>query len=268
MRLFTFPRIALAAAGLSMVLAACGNSTSTTAPTSTSPSSTAPPPARTLTVFLAGSLTKSFAILGKQFQSDNPGVSVKFTSIGSAELAQQIVAGAPADVFAAAGDAAMKPVTDAMKADGTPVIFATNVLEIATPPGNPKSIASFADLDKPGVKVSVCDPTTACGMAALKVEQAAGVTLRPVSQEPSLEAVLSQVTSGSADAGLAYVTDVISSKGAVMGVMFPQSSAAVTNYPITVVKGAPQADLANKFVALVTGPFGKTTLQGAGFGSK
>ncbi|MDQ6797000.1 MAG: molybdate ABC transporter substrate-binding protein [Actinomycetota bacterium] len=219
-------------------------------------------------MFLAGSLTNVFLQLSKQFEADNPGVIVNFSSTVSADIAKQIVGGAPADVFAPAGNTAMKTLTDAMKADGLPVIFATNVLEIATAPGNPKGIVSFADLAEPGVRVSVCDPTAACGMETVKVEQAAGVILRPVSEKTSLDSVLSQVTTGQADAGLVYVTDVVAATSTVQGVMFPESSTAVTDYPIAVIKGASEPDLAKRFVQLVTGKTGQTMLKAAGFGTK
>ena len=86
---------------------------------------------------------------------------MKFNFAGSSDLAQQIVNGAPADVFAAASDATMKTVTDGGAAAGEPVVFARNVLQIATAPGNPKGIATFADLAKPDLKVVVCAPAGA-----------------------------------------------------------------------------------------------------------
>lgn len=250
-------------AGMCLLLTACGSSSSHPAG-----ASSAPPATRTLTVFLAGSLTTSFLQLSKQFEIDNPGVIVNFSSTVSADLATQIVAGAPADVFAPAGEAAMKTMVDAMKIDGSPVIFATNVLEIITAPGNPRGIISFADLARPDVKVSVCDPTAACGMETARVEKAAGVTLKPVSEKPSLDAVLRQVTTGQADAGLVYVTDVVAAAGSVQGVMFPESSTAVTDYPLAVVKGAREAGLAKEFMEFVTGPTGQAMLKAAGFGTR
>ena len=66
-------------------------------------------------------------------------------------------------------------------------MFATNVLQIATAPGNPKGITAFADLAKPDLKVVVCAPQVPCGAAAEKIEQATGVTLTPVSEEPDVK---------------------------------------------------------------------------------
>jgi molybdate transport system substrate-binding protein len=160
----------------------------------------------------------------------------------------------------------MKTVTDAGLAAGTPKIFATNVLQIVTAPGNPEGVASFADLAKPDLKVVVCAPQVPCGAAVDKIEKATGVTLKPVSEEADVKSTLGKVTSGDADAGLVYVTDVAAAKGQVQGVSFPEANQATTPYPIAVLKNAPQAELARQFEALVTGDAGQKELHAAGFG--
>ena len=93
-----------------------------------------------------------------------------------------------------------------------------------------------------------------------------GLTLSPVSEEADVKSTLGKVTSGDADAGLVYVTDVSAAKGSVQGVSFPEANQATTNYPITVLKDAPQAQLAQQFVDLVTGTDGQQVLGAAGFG--
>ncbi|GAA1289204.1 molybdate ABC transporter substrate-binding protein [Pseudonocardia aurantiaca] len=256
-----------AVAGLCLVLAGCGGGSSTSTSTSTGTGASTAPQPRTLTVFAAASLTDTFNELGKQFETDNPGVTVRFNYAGSSDLAQQIVNGAPADVFAAASDTTMKTVTDAGVTAAPPTVFATNVLQIAALPGNPKGITSFADLARPDLTVVVCAPQVPCGAATQKIETATGVTLKPVSEEPDVKSTLGKVTTGNADAGLVYVTDVMAAGGTVQGISFPEAQQAVTNYPIAVVKNAPQPDLAQQFVAMVTGETGQKTLQAAGFGT-
>ncbi|GAA5136769.1 molybdate ABC transporter substrate-binding protein [Pseudonocardia adelaidensis] len=227
----------------------------------------APPEARALNVFAAASLTDAFTALKAKFETDHPGVEVRLNFAGSSDLAQQIVNGAPADVFAAANESTMKTVTDAGQAAGGPTLFATNVLQIVTPPGNPKGVASFADLARPDVTVVVCAPQVPCGSATEKIERATGVTLSPVSEESDVKSVLGKVSTGNADAGLVYVTDVRSAGGSVEGVEFPEADTAVNNYPITALTGGREPELARSFVELVTGEFGKKTLEDAGFGT-
>lgn len=252
----------LTVAGL--LLTGCG-SDDTAAPAATSTASA--PAERTLTVFAAASLKTTFTQIGDEFEAANPGVTVTFSFAGSSDLVSQLTEGAPADVFASADEKNMTKVSDASLTAGQPVDFATNTLEIATPAGNPAGVTSFADLAQPGLKVVVCAPQVPCGAAAQKVEDATGVTITPVSEEGSVTDVLGKVTSGEADAGLVYVTDVAAAGDQVTGVEFPESSQAVNTYPIVALKDASDADLASAFVTYVTGTQGRSVLEAAGFGA-
>lgn len=249
-------KLTVAVAAVLVTVAGCGSSSGATP---------GAPEQRTLTVLAAASLTESFGALEKTFEAEHAGVDVKISFQGSSALAQQIVNGAQADVFASADEVNMKKVTDAGLAAGTPEIFATNQLTIAMPPGNPKKITSLADLAKDGVIVVVCAPQVPCGSAAQKVEQAAGVTVRPKSEEQDVKAVLTKVSAGEADAGLVYLTDVNSAGGKVTGVDFPEAAKAINKYPIAVVKDAPQAELAKAFIELVRGEAGRAELTKVGF---
>ncbi|MEU3274684.1 molybdate ABC transporter substrate-binding protein [Saccharomonospora sp. NPDC006951] len=219
----------------------------------------------TLNVFAAASLTESFGALEKRFEADNPGVDVKLNLAGSSKLVQQIQEGAPADVFASADEKNMDKVVDSGDVEGEPAVFATNTLTIAVPKGNPRGITSFADLAKDDLTVIVCAPQVPCGSATEKVERAAGVSLSPASEEQDVKAVLTKVEAGEADAGLVYVTDVNGRN--VDHVDFAEADQAVNRYPIAVLTGAGDSDLATRFRELVLGETGKQELGKAGFGS-
>ncbi len=218
-----------------------------------------------VTVFAAASLTSTFTELGNQMAKDEPGIKVVFSFAGSSDLVTQITQGAPADVFASADTRNMTKVVDAGLVAGVPVDFATNTLTIITPPGNPRRIASFSDLARPGTQVVVCAPQVPCGSATEKVEAATGVTLTPVSEESSVTDVLGKITSGQADAGLVYVTDAVGAGDRVTSIPFPESSAAVNTYPIAALKASNDHAAAQRFVDLVTGPYGQKILAAAGF---
>ena len=81
-------------------------------------------------------------------------------------------------------------------ADDDPQDFATNTLEIATPPDNPAGVASFQDLAAKGLQLVICAPEVPCGAATQTMADDLGVTLRPVSEEQSVTDVLAKVTSG------------------------------------------------------------------------
>ncbi|MGU3435981.1 molybdate ABC transporter substrate-binding protein [Actinomycetes bacterium M1A6_2h] len=250
-------------AALSVValVAGCGSDSEDAA----NPSTSAGDVTGDLTVFAAASLKATFTELGNRFEAAHPGTSVNFGFAGSADLVTQLTAGAPADVFASADTANMTKAVDANLVSGTPSNFATNTLTIVTAPGNPKGIASFADLNKPDTAVVVCAPQVPCGSATTKIEQATGTMLSPVSEESSVTDVLGKVTSGQADAGLVYVTDAAGAGDEVTAVPFPESDGAVNTYPIATLAGAANASAAQAFLELVTGADGRAVLAAAGF---
>ncbi len=218
-----------------------------------------------ITVFAAASLRATFTDLGSRFQAEHPGTSVELSFAGSSDLAAQLVAGAPADVFASADTNNMTKVVDAGLVAGNPADFATNTLTIVTAPGNPKNITSFADLANPDVLTVICAPQVPCGAATASIETAAGTDVPAVSEESSVTDVLGKVTSGQADAGLVYVTDASGAGDAVTAVPFDESSRAVNTYPIATLSASDNEATARAFTDFVTGPVGRDVLSGAGF---
>ncbi|WP_413601201.1 molybdate ABC transporter substrate-binding protein [Curtobacterium sp. Curtsp57] len=261
---------AVTAAVVAVALAGCSTgSAGTDAATGTAKdsSSASAVPTGTITVFAAASLQKTFTELGSDYEEAHPGTTVKFSFAGSSDLVTQIQNGAPADVFASADEANMKKLTKADLISGSTPAFATNVLEIAVAPGNPKKITSLDDLTASGLQVVTCAAPVPCGAATEQVERAAGVTLHPVSEEQSVTDVLGKVESGQADAGLVYVTDVEGAGDKVDGVSFDASKRAVNTYPIGVVRGSSNAALAKSFSAYVRSAEGEKVLTTAGFGA-
>lgn len=247
--------VALALAGLS----GCGSGGS-----AASPASAGSGGAKELTVFAAASLTGSFTELGEAFEAAHPGTTVRFNFGSSATLAQQIVQGAPADVFAAASPATMKTVTDASLA-ASPATFARNRLQIAVPGDNPAKVDDLKDLTDPKVKVALCAEQVPCGAAARKALDAAGLRVDPVTLEQDVKATLTKVELGEVDAALVYRTDVIASGGKVTGISFPEADQAINDYPIAALAKAPAGDLAKRFVDLVLSRRGEDVLAKAGF---
>ncbi|GAA2719546.1 molybdate ABC transporter substrate-binding protein [Actinocorallia aurantiaca] len=219
---------------------------------------------KTVTVFAAASLTETFTELGREFEKTHSGVEVRFNFGSSSTLAQQIVQGAPADVFASASPATMKTVTDASLA-GAPSTFARNRLEIAVPVDGRGGVETLADLADPKVKVALCAEQVPCGAAAAKALGEAGLKVVPVTLEQDVKATLTKVTLGEVDAALVYRTDVIAAGGEVKGIAFPEAGKAINDYPITVLDGAPSPALAGEFTALVLSEQGRNVLTEAGF---
>lgn len=253
-------RLALVASVM-VVLAACG------AGDADDNTSDETPQEVDLTVFAAASLRATFTEIGELFEEQNEAVTVTFNFAGSSDLVAQIDQGAPADVFASADTANMDKAVAGDSLGSDPVDFATNTLQIGTPPGNPANVTSFADLASDDLRLVICAPQVPCGAASQKVAKGANITLRPVSEENSVTDVLGKVQSGDADAGLVYVTDAVNAGDTVESIAFDESSAVVNLYPIAVVKDSKHADLAQAFVDLVTSAEGQAILAAAGFGT-
>ena len=218
----------------------------------------------TVVVFAAASLKDAFTSLANDFERSHPGVRVVASFGGSDSLAAQIVQGAPVDVFASADTATMTTVTKTGDASA-PTVFATNELEIAVSPGNPRHIGSLADAAASGLKLALCAPAVPCGSAAARAFASAGVSPHPVTLEQNVTAVLTKVELGEVDAGLVYRTDVRSAAGKVDGVQFPQAAQAVNSYPIAVVNSGHNAATGRAFVEFVLSSDGQRVLQAAGF---
>ncbi|MGW9549958.1 molybdate ABC transporter substrate-binding protein [Citricoccus zhacaiensis] len=247
------------------------------------PSSGSAESGTTLTVFAAASLGDSFEELAAGFEQENPGVEVEYNIAGSSSLAEQILAGAPADVFASADEPNMHTVVAAGENSGEPEPFATNVLTLVTPadspadtPANTPGITSLEDATAEGVKLVVCAPQVPCGRAALDVAEDAGVELSPVSEESSVTDVLGKVASGEADAGLVYVTDALGAGAggseSVNAIELENAYSAVNTYPITVLAAAAEngpehPELAQRFVDYVLSEDGQSVLEADGFGA-
>lgn len=223
-------------------------------------------PDRMLTVFAAASLTDAFTEIAEGFEAAHPGVDVRLSFDGSSGLVDQISGGAPADVFASADEQTMTRAVGAGLVRGEPRPFATNVLTLITPAGNPAGITGL-DHSLDGTRLVVCADGVPCGTATRALAAKAGVALRPVSEESTVTDVRGKVASGEADAGIVYTTDAAAAGDAVETVPIAGADAAPNRYPIAVLEGATDADLAAGFVDAVTGERGRAVLERHGFGA-
>ncbi|GHG09464.1 molybdate ABC transporter substrate-binding protein [Streptomyces filamentosus] len=254
---------AVLTAALLVPLAACGDDgAEKDAAGSPAPGSTGGAPAANLTVLAAASLTDVFKTAGAAYEESHPGTKLTFSFAGSQELVAQVSQGSPADVLVTADTKSM----DKVEADtGTPAVIARNRLVIATGEGNPHGIDELKDLADTGLKVVLAAPEVPAGKYSQKILDAQRITVKPVSQEPNVRAVLSKVELGEADAGLVYRTDAESAKDEVDAVEIPDGQNAVAQYPAATLKDSKNAEAAAAFVAWLSSPEGQKILQDAGF---
>jgi len=258
------PLVVVLAAAL--LMSACGSSDPGRADAPKGPSATASALSGKLTVSEAASLTQAFGQIGKDFEKAHPMVTVTFNPDSSSKLADQIEQGAPADVFASADQTNIDRLVKGGLTSGDPTTFARNQLVIVTKPGNPTGIKTLADLVGAGT-ISLCGPDVPCGKYAAQVLAGAGVSIpeEKVTRGQNATATLTAVTEGDAAAGIVYVTDALTAGKAAGRVEIPKEQNAVASYPITVLKAAKDAELAQVFVDYVTSDKGQATLREHGF---
>lgn len=239
--------------GLALALSGCSS-------TADSSDSSSPVAETTITVFAASSLTETFTELGKQFEAANPGTKVSFSFAASSTLAEQINAGAPADVFASASKKSMEAAVAQIPQS---TVFTSNRVVVAFPVAKP--LVAVSDLNNPAVKWVQCDRQVPCGAAADAALEADGITGSPISLEPDVKSVAGKLISLEVDAAIIYATDVKSAGSEFASIEFSNSEKATTKYPIGVTLNA--GSKAQAFVDFVMSEAGQKVLLDAGFGS-
>jgi len=216
-------------------------------------------------VSAASSLSDVFAAVEEAFEESNPGVDVVLNLAGSASLREQILGGAPADVFASADTLNMDRVVDAGDVDGLPRVFARNLMRIAVPVGNPAEVTELADFADENLLIGLCAENVPCGDLGRQALEKAGVSAVVDTNEASVRSLLTKIEAGELDAGIVYVTDVASTSGDVEGIAIPQAHNVVAEYPIAVLDGARNPNDAADFVAFVLSDEGREILIEYGF---
>ena len=220
----------------------------------------------TVLVSAAASLTDAFGAIETAFEQANPGVDVVLNLGASSALRDQILEGAPVDVYAGADTVTMDALVDAGAVSGEPAVFATNRMVIGVPAGNLAGVTGLGDLADPDLLVGLCAEGVPCGGFAARVLAAAGVEPEVDTREPNVRALLTKLAAGELDAGIVYVTDAAVDPG-VDAIAVPDEVNVLAEYPIAVVAAAPHRDRAGGFVAFVRSGEGRAILAGFGFGA-
>jgi molybdate transport system substrate-binding protein len=219
-----------------------------------------------LSISAAASLQSAFTAMAAAFEKTHPQVSVSINFGASSTLARQIIDGAPVDVFASADQTNMTKVAEAQLLSDVPTIFATNSLEIIVRKGNPSGIDSLADLARTGLIYVTCAPEVPIGRYATEALRDAGVTVKPASFEPDVKGIVTKVSSGEADAGIVYRTDVLAAGKTAAGVAIPDQFDVRATYPQAVLISSPNETAANAWTSFVSGADGQAILRAYGFG--
>lgn len=228
-----------------------------------------PARAEALRVFAAASLGEALADLGAAWESAGHAPLVA-SHAGTATLARQIAAGAPADVFLSADAVWMGWAEEAGAImPHSARVFASNRLVIAARAGDPAPLALtpaalVARLGPNGrlaMGLPGAVPAGTYGRAALEALGMWQAAAPRVAGTDSVRAALALVSLGAAPLGVVYATDLNADPRVAEVARLP----ATSHPPITYHAGAVTARGA-AFVAFVTSAAGQAILARHGFG--
>jgi len=227
---------------------------------------------REITISAAISLKNAFEDIGRIFRERNPGVKLVFNFGGSGDLARQIEAGAPVDIFASAAQKDMDDIDrKGLVAANSRKDFARNTVVLIKPVNSTIGLSSVKDLLMVEVKrVAVGNPKTV--PAGRYAEEALrhfhlwdGLKEKLVFAE-NVRQVLDYVARNEADAGLVYSTDAaVRTKDVKIVEKLPPESHQPVVYPIGVIRGTKEDLLSRAFVDSVISPEGQKILSQYGF---
>ena len=221
----------------------------------------------TLHVMVAASLLPVADELADGFEQAHPGVEVLISGGGSSTLREQILAGAPADVFVPADSAHLERVRSDIGLAGAPTVVARNSLVLAVPANNPASVTGLADLARPELLVGMCAGEVPCGALARAGLAAAGIEASADTEEPNVGALVTKLAEGELDAGVVYVSDVLAESAGIASLGWSAGPAPEAVYPAAVLATAPNPLAATAFVEFLRSQAALDIFERRGFES-
>ncbi len=202
-----------------------------------------------LHVLVAASLLPVTEVIATSFERQHPAVEVQISGAGSSALREQVLAGAPADVFIPADPSHVRTIRNGVGIDGQPVVVARNSLVLAVPVGNNAGVDSLADLSRPDLLIGLCASEVPCGAHARAGLSGMQIEPAPDTEEPNVRALATKLGAGELDAAVVYASDVIAEPDRITSLGWPRGQQPEVTYEAAVLADAPNGVAAVAFVA-------------------
>nr|WP_323653562.1 molybdate ABC transporter substrate-binding protein [Lysinibacillus xylanilyticus] len=204
-----------------------------------------------LTISAAASLQDSLEELQKNYENEHANIKITFNFGGSGALQQQILEGAPVDLFFSAAEdkfdeLIQKDLID--KKQGTDLL--ANELVLIVPKKNDKHIQSFKDLTKVD-KIAVGTPETVpagkYGIETLKNMNLWENVESKVVYTKDVRQVLTYTETENVEVGLVYKTDALVSEKVDVVATAKEDTHTPIIYPVGIIKDSKHAKEAEDF---------------------
>ncbi|GFP34480.1 molybdate transport system substrate-binding protein [Candidatus Hakubella thermalkaliphila] len=224
-----------------------------------------------LVVSAAISLSNAFEEIKAEFEKNNPDSNIVYNFAASGVLQAQIEQGAPVDVFASASEKQMDVLEErGLLVAGSRADFAQNEVVLIVPGNSVRSPANFQELVKPEViRIAVGNPEIVpAGQYAREVLTNLGLwdkVQEKLVMAENVRQALAYVEKAEVDSGIVYYTDALISRSVVIAASAPPGSHRPIVYPIAVIRGSKEEELARRFISFIVSQKGQGILQKYGF---
>jgi len=206
----------------------------------------------TLIVSAAASLTDALDEIKDLFEQNNSTIKVTYNFGSSGTLQQQIIQGAPADLFFSAAEDKFDELVDQGVIDEENSIdLVGNEIVLVTPLNSLKPIESFRDLGDKAQSISIGTPETVpAGMYARELLENLGEWEKVEDKmvfAKDVRQVLTYVETGNVDAGIVYNTDALISSEVTIVELAQEGTHKPIIYPVGVISESENIDEAKIF---------------------
>jgi len=221
-----------------------------------------------LLVSAAADLTPAFQEIEQAFERDTA-IKVTFNFGSTGQLSQQIQAGAPVDVFAAANVSYIEDLDRrGLVVPGTRALYSRGRLTLWTRADSPLRIETMSNLSQEGVRrIAIANPEHApYGVAAREALQASGLwgTLQPkLVLGENVAQTLQYAQTGNVDVAMVALSLSVQSAGRY--VLLPEELHSPLDQALAVIRGTKHEAEARRFTAYVNSPPGRAIMRKYGF---
>jgi molybdate transport system substrate-binding protein len=223
---------------------------------------------KVITVAAASDLTAAFEELGRSFEQQS-GTKVVFSFGSTGMLTQQIINGAPMDVFAAANVSFIEQLErQNLILPDTKAVYARGRITLWTRKEAAFKPSTIADLTRTEVKrVAIANPDHApYGLAAKQALESVGIweEVKPkIVYAENIRQTLQFAATGNVDVAIVALSLTLNSDG--QWVLIPEESHRPLDQALAVIKSTKNEAEARQFASYVTSDAGRAILSKYGF---
>ena len=224
-----------------------------------------------ITISAAASLNGSLNELKNDFEKKNKQITLLFNFGGSGALKQQILQGAPTDLFISAAKGQFNELSDKKLIDKQNQIdLLSNQLVLITNKQNSSAPKNFDDLRKDKIKkVAIGTPESVpAGMYALQTLQRLQLwdtVAKKMVQTKDVRQVLTYVETNNVDAGIVYMTDVLNSDKVKVVQVADEETHDPIIYPAGIISSTHHKKEATLFYQYLKSKSARTIFEKYGF---